>query len=104
MGYRRVIKTLGAAALLAAAQPTVAAPGEPLVVARLPEPALQVTTLRDPEGDAASEAVASFAKALGEAELAQRQAVAQRCRSVTAVPAGGSARQAWEANCRYTRR
>jgi hypothetical protein len=105
MGYLRVIETIGiGAALAGVAQPALAAPAEPLVVARLGEPALQVVALRDPESDAASEAVASFARALGDAEIAARQAAAQRCRGATPVPAGGKAREAWEANCRYTRR
>jgi hypothetical protein len=60
--------------------------------------------MRDPEADAASEDSYRFARALDDAAVMQRQAVAERCRSIRQVPAAGSAREAWEANCRYTRR
>ena len=81
-----------------------AAPAEPLIVADLPDPVLQVVALRDPEADAAGEDVRRFARTLDEAAMAQRQVAAERCRSILHVPATGSVRDAWEANCRYTRR
>lgn len=105
MGYVRAWAVIAiSTALVSAGQVAWAAPAEPLVIARLQEPVLQVVVMRDPEADAASEETRRFAKALDDAALAQRQAVAQRCRSIAQVPAGGAAREAWEANCRYTRR
>ena len=105
MGYARITTLIVAATALAdAAQAAGAAPAEPLVVANLQEPVLQVVVMRDPETDAISEEARRFAQALDDAALMQRQVVAQRCRSIQQVPAAGSAREAWEANCRYTRR
>jgi hypothetical protein len=60
--------------------------------------------MRDPEGDALSEETRRFARALDDATLARRQSVAQQCRSIETIPERGAAREAWEANCRYTRR
>ena len=105
MGYGRITPFMVAAtALMGVAQVTDAAPAEPLVIANLHEPVLQVVVMRDPEADAVSEDTRRFAQALDDAALMQRQVVAQRCRSIQEVPAAGSAREAWEANCRYTRR
>lgn len=91
-------------ALVGAGQAVCAAPAEPLVIAHLQEPVLQVVVMRDPEADAASEESRRFASALDAAAFAQRQSVAQRCRSIKEIPERGAAREAWEANCRYTRR
>lgn len=105
MGYVRTTALIVVAAALAGAgQVAVAAPAEPLVVANLQEPVLQVVVMRDPEADAVSEETRRFVKALDDAALLQRQAVAQRCRSIQQIPAAGPGREAWEANCRYTRR
>jgi hypothetical protein len=105
MGYVRVSRLIAASAMLAVAgQVARAAPAEPLVIAQLQEPVLQVVAMRDPEADATSEQTRRFAKALDDAAMAQRQAVAQRCRSIETIPERGAAREAWEANCRYTRR
>ena len=91
-------------ALASARQAAWAAPTEPLVIAHLQEPVLQVVVMRDPEADAASEESRRFARAIDDAAVAQRKIVAHQCRSMMEVPAGGAAREAWEANCRYTRR
>ena len=105
MGYGRITPFMVAAtALMGVAQVTDAAPAEPLVIANLHEPVLQVVVMRDPEADAVSEDTRRFAQALDNAALAQRQEVAQRCRNIRQIPVAGSAREAWEANCRYTRR
>ena len=105
MGYVRVSAVIAVSTALAcAAQIACAAPAEPLVIAHLQEPALQVVVMRDPETDAANEEARRFARALDEAALAQRQSVARRCRSIMEIPSSGAAREAWEANCRYTRR
>lgn len=105
MGYVRVSAVIAVSTVLAlAGQAARGAPAEPLVIAHLQEPALQIVMLRDPEVNAASEESRRFAKALDDATLARRQSVAQQCRSIMEVPAGGAAREAWEANCRYTRR
>ena len=105
MGYVRVTRLIVAATALAGAvQHAGAAPAEPLVIASLHEPVLQVVVMRDPEADAVSEDTRRFAQALDDAAVAQRQAVAQRCRNIRQIPVAGSAREAWEANCRYTRR
>jgi hypothetical protein len=105
MGNGRTTALMVAATALAGVgQFAGAAPAEPLVVANLQEPVLQVVIMRDPETDAVSEETRRFKQALDDAALMQRQAVAQSCRSIQQVPAAGSAREAWEANCRYTRR
>lgn len=105
MGYVRTAAVMAmSTALASAGQFARAAPAEPLVIAHLQEPVLQVVVMRDPEADAASEQSRRFAKALDDAAFAQRQATAARCRSIENVPASGAAREAWEANCRYTRR
>ena len=95
---------IAAAALAGEGQIAAAAPAEPLVVANLREPVLEVVVMRDPESVSASGETLRFARALDDAAIAQRQAVARRCRSADPIPARGPARDAWEANCRYTRR
>ena len=105
MGYVRNMAMIAFAAVLATGgRDADAAPAEPLVVAELREPVLQVVVLRDPAADAVSEEALRFARALDHASFAQRQAAAARCRSIREIPAKGSGREAWEANCRYTRR
>lgn len=105
VGYVRASALIAVSTALALAGNTAcAAPAEPLVIAHLQEPVLQVVVMRDPEADAVSEETPRFARALDDATLARRQSVAQQCRTIMEVPAGGAAREAWEANCRYTRR
>ena len=105
MGHTRTAAWMVAwTALACAAQAVRAAPAEPLIVADLKEPVLQVVVMRDPEADAIDEETRRFAKALDDATLARRQAIAQQCQRIAEVPAAGSAREAWAANCRYTRR
>jgi hypothetical protein len=104
MGYARATALMVAAIALAGTGRNVAAaPAEPLIVANLQEPVLQVVVMRDPEADAVGEETRRFAQALDNAALVQRQAAAQRCRTIQEIPSAGSDREAWEANCRYTR-
>jgi hypothetical protein len=116
MGYKRNIHggALCAAMLLGLAGPAPAKAGEPLIVTPLPDPdpglvavsdsKLTLTILRGTEEEqSVDDAVASFGRALGEAVLAQRQAIEARCRSAQRPNGTTLDRFAWAANCRYSR-
>ena len=105
MGFKREIGRVALGlAVLAAAAAAEAAPGEPLIVTRLPENDLQVAVLKDPEATSADEEAQQFARVIMQAAAADRQANAARCKSSDPVPSAGAERLAWEANCRYRRR
>lgn len=100
--------------LIGLAGPSVAAPGERLIVTPLgnpdpepvaaPEPQLKLTKLHsgDERDVAIEEAIRSFGSAIGQASRADRQAIEARCRSGQAS-ASSADRLAWAATCQYVR-
>jgi hypothetical protein len=106
MGFKRNIGSaaFGLALLVGAAVVGAAPQSEPLVVTRLPETEVQIVPLTDPEAVAAEQEAQQFARAIRQAAAAEQQANAVRCRSSDPVPAAGTERLIWEANCRYRRR
>src|SRR4051812_40928068 len=117
MGYKRNIRrgALCTAMLLGIAHLSPAAAGEPLIVTLLPEPdpglvavpdpKLKLTILRGAEEEQSvlDDAVENFGRAVGEAVLAQQQAIEARCRSAQHLKSNAVDRFAWAANCRYSR-
>jgi hypothetical protein len=116
MGFEQKIGRTGLAfVVLLAALPATAAPPEPLVVTRLsdpdpnyvPSPSERTLARRSAEADDAATinaAMQEFGQALGQAAMAQRRAIEERCRSNDASSASSEDRLAWEAACRYMRR
>ena len=116
MGLKRIM--IGAATcialLLGVARSAEAAPSEPLVVTELADPDPNYVPQSEQQhgkrlrgNDAApvlDEAMQDFGRAIGQAAFLQRQSIQAKCNSSAPVPQGGSARWAWEANCRYERR
>jgi hypothetical protein len=91
--------------LLACAAPCAAAPAEPLIVTPLGEPKLTLTKVRsgdDPESGV-DDAVESFGRVIGQARLAEQQAIEAKCRSTRPAPDSAADRFAWAANCQYIR-
>jgi hypothetical protein len=104
--------------LIIVGAPIVAAGGEPLVVTTLPDPDPNfVPPSPEPKhsrrpvqvADASStidDAMREFGQAIGQASLAQQQAIEERCRANESNQGRPSdeARMAWEAACNYLRR
>jgi|SRR3954470_8686523 hypothetical protein len=107
MGYKRNIgrDVFAVALLLGTAEPAVAQPREPLIVTALGEPKLTLTKIRsgdDPES-AVDDAIENFGRVIGQARLAEQQAIEAKCRSTRPAPDSATDRFAWAANCRYSR-
>lgn len=123
MGYEKRIGLAAIGAMVLMAFPAIAAPREPLVVTSLPDPdpnfvppprehnlrKRNAAVVDDyPRLDAAME---EFGQALGQAAMAQQQALEERCRAnesasqaADSEPLSDEKRMAWEAACKYLRR
>jgi hypothetical protein len=114
MGHaREFIGVAFGLALLAGAAGASAAPPEPLLVTRLPDPDPNYVPPLEPklggrrddadQNPTIEEAMQDFGRAVGQAGLAIREKVEARCREK--IPADLSAEQrfAWEARCSYRR-
>jgi hypothetical protein len=107
MGFKWNIgqAALGLALLVGVAAADAAPSREPLVETRLQDPEDHLIVTSSSSGEPTlNDRIALFAQALGDATAAQEQVMQAQCKSAAAVPAGGPARLAWEANCRYRRR
>lgn len=108
MGYKRNIGRSAwcAAILLGMAEPSAAAPREPLIVTPLGEPKLTLTKLHgaDDRESALDDAIESVRRAIGQAAATDQEATQTKCRSTRPNPASAADRFAWAASCRYTRR
>jgi hypothetical protein len=91
--------------LLVSAAAQAAPVREPVVVTTLADPETDLVAVgASNEGPSVDDRIRSFSQAIIQAAAAERQAIAVRCRSIRDIPAAGSRRGVWEANCRYQRR
>jgi hypothetical protein len=113
-GFEVTRVALGAAALLIIAAPAAAEPREPLIVTRLPDPDPNYVASVEPKGETrganetdansrVEEAMESFGRAIGEAELVEQQQIDALCKAGAPVNATREQLFAYEASCRYSR-
>jgi hypothetical protein len=112
MGFgRTVAHSAFGTVLLLSAFSSSAAPDEPLIVTRLADPdpdyvARGVATSQASEANAESkveQAMESFGRAIGDAEILQQQRIEALCRAGEPTNAKPEQRFAYEASCRYSR-
>jgi hypothetical protein len=112
MESKRKMARVALAAVLSIGAAPANSGTEPLIVTRLADPS-DPNYLPPPSGvrnedapaydDPVDQAVKNFSRAIGQAVLADRQAVQSRCRSGAPATASIADRWAWAAGCHYTR-
>jgi hypothetical protein len=100
---RTIERTALAFALLCGSAAESAPDREPVVVTTLADPESDLVAV-DPEEPSVEDRIKIFTQAISQAAATERQAIAERCRSIREIPATGARREVWEANCRYQRR
>jgi len=104
MRFSRTIGRMAPAFALLCGSAAGSAPDrEPVVVTTLADPESDLVAV-DPGEPSVEDRIKVFTQAISQAAASERQAMAERCRSIRDVPASGTRREVWEANCRYQRR
>lgn len=111
MGFKRKIAVAATCAALAVA--ANAAPPEPVMTTRLPDPDptfvppraehASHARRRSGEEDRLDLAMEEFGRAIGQAALIEKQQMAARCQAGESANATAEQRFAWAAACRYQR-
>jgi hypothetical protein len=112
---RNIVRAAMALMLLLGGSVACAAPPEPLIVTRLPDPDPNyIAPPPDPQGSdrrtddaddsqSIDQAMQTFGRAMGQATLLVREKAAARCQDRIPADASAEQRYAWEASCRYQR-
>ncbi|MFL6761198.1 MAG: hypothetical protein ACJ8EH_01540 [Sphingomicrobium sp.] len=112
MGFERKVVRMAVAAVLSLGAAPAVAGSEPLIVTKLADPAdanylPAASGLRSAGGsryeDPVDQAVEDFSRAIGQAVVADKQAVQARCRTGPPANASTADRWAWAAGCHYAR-
>lgn len=112
MGFKRKIARVALAAVLSLGAAPATSETEPLIVTKLADPAdpnylPPASALRNAGAQGyenpVDQAVEDFSRTIGQAVLADRQAVQARCRIGAPATASMADRWAWAAGCHYTR-
>jgi hypothetical protein len=112
MGFRLAIaRAATCVALSVAGTAVIAAPPEPLLATRLPDPDPNFVPLRaeskrgsSPDEQAPlDDAMQEFGRAIGQAALLEQRQIAARCQAGEPASATAEQRFAWAAACSYSR-